>query len=199
MILTGPSIHEAFKREEIDIDPFDSARINPASYDLRLGDQVAVYTPEEDGRGGLAIQATVARRLLLDSRRRQNVTRHRMLPEGFIVEPGNLYLMHTAERIHTDRFVTVIDGKSSIGRLGLMVHVTAGYGDPGFDGQYTLEVTSIAHPVVVYPGMLFCQARFHALQRAADEDPQLYSGNYTGEASRGPVRSASWKQFDDSV
>jgi dCTP deaminase len=201
MILSGPAIVQACIGGEIEIDPYERARVNPASYDLRLGDQVAVYSAEEmplelsavyHPAAGVRTVEPVRRQL--DSRKRQNVTHARMDRTGFVVEPGRLYLMHTAERIHTDKYVTVIDGKSSIGRLGLMVHVTAGYGDPGFNGQYTLEVTSIAHPVVVYPGMLFCQARFHVMAG----DIQLYDGNYTSEASRGPVRSASWKQFDDS-
>lgn len=198
MILTGPAIQKAVENDAISIDPFDHARVNPASYDLRLGDQVAVYSAEEmtfDLAASyfplVGVRTLEPVRRLLDSRKRQNVTCALMDSSGFIVEPGRLYLMHTAERLHTDHYVTVIDGKSSIGRLGLMVHVTAGYGDPGFNGQYTLEVTSVAHPVVVYPGMLFCQARFHAILG----ERQLYQGNYTGDSSRGPVRSASYRQF----
>lgn len=190
MILTGPAIQGAVDRGEINIDPFDPARLNPASYDLELGELVSIYTPEESTVPFPAMQAPTCRRIL-DSARRQNVTVMRMTGDGFIVEPGNLYLMHTRERIHTRGYVPIIDGKSSIGRLGLLVHVTAGYGDPGFNGQYTLEVVALAHPVIVYPGMRFAQMRFHAMQGRLDP----YRGNYTGEDAMGPVRSASWRQF----
>lgn len=78
------------------------------------------------------------------------------------LEPRKLYLLHTAERVSTKAFVPVLDGKSSIGRLGICIHLTAGYGDPGFDGQYTLEVTCVI-PVRIYAGMRFCQMRFHTM------------------------------------
>jgi dCTP deaminase len=116
-----------------------------------------------------------------------------MSEHGFHIEPGRLYLMHTRERICTRKYVPIIDGKSSIGRLGVLVHVTAGYGDPGFDGQYTLEVTSIAHTVVLYPGMRIAQMRFHAIQ--GDVADYQERGSYTGADAVGPVRSASWRQF----
>lgn len=93
----------------------------------------------------------------------------------------------------------VLDGKSSIGRLGVQVHVTAGYGDPGFDGQYTLEVTSV-YPVRVYPGMRFCQMRFHTRDlgdQTVLKGPLLYAGSYEGETSRGPVPSMIWRQFEE--
>jgi len=98
--------------------------------------------------------------------------------------------MHTAERVFSNRFVPVLDGKSSIGRLGICVHLTAGYGDPGFNGQYTLEVTTV-YPVRVYPRMRFCQMRFHMIEG----EVQQYTGNYTGGSAMGPVASRCWKQF----
>ncbi len=196
MILTGPAIQAAIERGDVEIDPFDPARINPASYDLLLGSQVAIYTAEEldlsdDER--VCSDAATAPKGVLDSKKRQNLSCIRMSEDGFTVEPGRLYLMHTAERIHTRRYVPIIDGKSSIGRLGLTVHITAGYGDPGFNGQYTIEVVSLAHAVIVYPGMRFAQVRFHMTYPIPD---QLYQGNYTDESAMGPVRSASWCQFE---
>ena len=112
---------------------------------------------------------------------------------GFILMPGVGYLMHTHEKIHTDKYVPILDGKSSIGRLFCFVHVTAGYGDPGFDGQYTLEV-AVLQPLIVYPGMRFCQIRFHTL--VGDVDSYQKNGSYKGELAEGPIPSRSWKMFD---
>lgn len=197
MILSASDIAAAISFGHIEIDPYDQSRLNPASYDLTLGDEVAIYTAVERDDRELGLVRELGgrqKKRLLDSYVEQTISRFRMSPGGFVVEPGELYLMHTAERVHTRKYVSVLDGKSSIGRLGLLVHLTAGYGDPGFNGQYTLEVTSVAHPVRIYPGMRFCQMRFHTLQSSAPD--YRTQGNYTGEGAKGPVRSASWRQFD---
>lgn len=203
MILTGPSIQSAVENGLIRIDPFEPSRINPASYDLTLGDEVATYSATDRNISyatNLPVSGLESNKKLLDSARAQSICHARMAEAGFTIHPGRLYLMHTAEIIFTRKFVPVIDGKSSIGRLGLLIHCTAGYGDPGFNGQYTLEVTSVAHPVVVYPGMRFAQVRFHAHSETANDRQllQSYEGNYRGAAARGPVPSASWRQFEKS-
>lgn len=198
MILTGPEIESQVKAKKIQITPFDKKRVNPASYDLTLGDQVAIYT-EAVWTHDNSPSATLgdgshfrSKDCLLDAKRKLTLSTFDMDPkQGWILRPGILYLMHTAEIISTDDYVPIIDGKSSIGRLGIVVHLTAGFGDPHFSGQYTLEVTSI-HPVRVYPGMKFCQIRFHKMEGKV----RLYAGNYTGKAAMGPVASRSWKQFD---
>ncbi len=174
-ILSGPEIRRQVQLGRISIEPFRDDQVNPASYDLRLGDQLAWYIgPDLDAK-----------------REHQLVARERMAGEGFVLEPGRGYLMHTEEVVGTECYVPVLDGKSSIGRLFISVHATAGYGDPGFLGQYTLEVT-VTHPVRVYAGMRVCQIRFHELVG----ERLLYSGNYQGGASMGPVPSRSWRQFD---
>ena len=194
MILSGSAISFALDNGTIDIDPFDHELVNPASYDLRLGPEVAVYTATEQAWDRQSVHKRApSPKITLDAKREQLLTVVQMSPDGFEVEPGRLYLMHTAERVHTRCFVTQLGGKSSIARLGLVVHLTAGFGDPGFDGQYTLEVTSVAHPVVVYPGMRFCQVWFETMKGEPSDYRQ--TGNYTRENSRGPVRSASHKQF----
>lgn len=105
---------------------------------------------------------------------------------GWIIMPGVGYLMHTVERVHTDFYVPVLDGKSSIGRLFVQVHVTAGFGDAGYDGQYTLEVTS-QFPVIIYPGMKFCQMRFHVIKGKVLSYRD--TGHYQGEQAKGAVAS----------
>jgi len=184
-ILSGSAIRSAVDRGDIVIDPFDAKRVNPASVDLTLGTKIRTYR-------------AAAWTDVLDCKVNNPTDLAEMDHERgtFVLLPGHLYLMHTAERVRTDKYVPVLDGKSSLGRLGVQVHMTAGYGDPGFDGQYTLEVTAV-YQTRVYAGMRFCQMRFHTIWRAIDEFvPTLYNGNYTGEASMGPVPSRSWKQFE---
>lgn len=177
-ILTGPEIRRQVTLGRIFVSPWNPELLNPASLDLRLGNTVRIYT--KDAYGVRHIDARV------------EAPTNAWTFEVFTLEPGELYLMHTEERISTNRFIPVLDGKSSIGRLGICVHLTAGYGDPGFDGQYTLEVTTV-YPVQVYAGMRFCQMRFHTTVG----EPALYQGNYTGEHSTGPVPSRVWRQFKE--
>lgn len=226
-ILTGPEIVREVCAGNIHIEGFDTSRIhseddspmNPASYDLCLGSQVAVYKAvvalprsyEYDFAGSagpmnshsvaIASRDDIERHRgdliranpngVLDSKKENEVHVFLMNEErGWQVNPGVGYLMHTKEAVHTDKYVPIVDGKSSTGRLFVTAHVTAGYGDPGFDGEYTLEVVS-THRVVLYPGMRFCQIRFHT-----KVGKHLgYKGNYVGATSRGPVPSRSWKQF----
>lgn len=182
MILTGPEIRRQVELGEIEIDPFVPEHVNPASVDLTLGQKFLTFPQRLDM--AFVFVGT------LDSSRENEMEENWILPDGVVLVPNRLYLMHTAESLHTSKFVTCIDGKSSLGRLGILVHLTAGYGDTGFRGEYTLEV-AVVHPVRVYAGMRFCQARFHAVQGEVEQ----YAGNYTGEASRGPVASMSWRQF----
>lgn len=174
MILTGPAILSAVRAGDIEIEPFSNEQLNPASYDLRLGKQVLLY---EDAA-------------IMDSKKEHRTRRLTIDDDGFVLHPDTLYLMHTEERIFTGNYVPVIDGKSSIGRLGISIHQTAGYGDPGFDGQYTLEVTSL-HYVRLYAGMRIAQIRFHALLGGVVQ----YDGNYKESTAMGPVASRSWRQF----
>lgn len=201
-ILSGPEITNAVHREEIHITPFEPRLVNPASIDLRLGEGVAVYEdwvdcsaadygPHDifDGSGLASAQAHVH-----NIRQKAPIRGFKMNKrKGWVLHPGILYLMHTEEQICTTKYVPVLDGKSSIGRLGIQVHITAGFGDPGFDGQYTLEVIT-THPVRIYPGMRFCQMRFHEM-KGAFQDYQK-GGNYVRGAAKGAVASAAYKQFE---
>jgi dCTP deaminase len=180
MILSGRSIEHQIREGRIRIDPFEPSHLNPASIDLRLGDSVRIF-PFGLLRG----------RDVIDCKTPCRTIEMKIGPDGLVIYPRELCLMHTLERVWTDSYVPVLDGKSSIGRLGVQVHMTAGYGDPGFDGQYTLEVTSV-YPVRVYPGMRFCQMRFH---QWCGEGSELYRGNYNGETSMGPIPSMVHRQF----
>jgi dCTP deaminase len=229
-ILTGLEIVEQCRQGRISIigpngvNILDEARVNSNSYDLTLGDRVAVYSNVMNVRAcsllGLRkgiydhrdtelpadiLADAVKRRGVnlfvdperaLDAKQKLNVWEFKIDPGlGWLLKPGIGYLMHTVERVSTMSYVPVLDGKSSIGRLFLTVHVTAGYGDTGFDGQYPLEVVA-QYPTIVYPGMRFGQMRFHT--SVGDVTDYKSRGNYTGEASMGPVPSMDYRQFKSS-
>ncbi len=142
MVLSG---HEIKRRlgEDIIIDPFDESRLNPNSYNLTLHNELMVY--EE---------------VVLDMRKANRVRRMSIPHEGIVLQPNQLYLGRTAERTETHNLVPMIEGRSSIGRLGLFVHVTAGFGDVGFCGYWTLEMFAV-QPVRIYAGVAICQIFYH--------------------------------------
>ncbi len=183
-ILSGTAIRAAVARGDIQCEPFDPAMLNPASIDLTLGVEVAGYHIPQTYEVPKDLQ-------YIDARKEPKTGHHTMGPEGLILRLGLGYLMHTAERIGSTRYVPVLDGKSSLGRLFVQIHMTAGYGDPGFFGQWTLEVV-VVQPVRLYPGMRIAQMRFHSIEG----EVELYSGNYKDDAS-GPVASRAWRQFGD--
>lgn len=204
-ILTGNAIVNAVEAGDICIDPFDQKnvsfedRLNPASYDLTLGPKVAVYravttgdfkSPSDNHPAGYNLYPSSG---FLDAAKPNEVIEHTMEPgKPFYLRPGVGYLMHTTERIHTDKYVPIIDGKSSIGRLFVTCHITAGFGDAGFDGQYTLEVVAF-HPVLIYPGMRFCQMRFHTME--GEVVSYKKKGSYQGKLAEGPIPSQSYRMF----
>ncbi len=215
-ILADRSIRQAVLNGEIIIHPYNPAFVNPASYDLTLGDRVAVYkhwvrtvpssstlsplrSPNavEDGSRFSPIDLGP-----FDIKQKPEVETFTIDPQvGWVLKPGIGYLMHTRESVFTEDYVPVLDGKSSIGRLFTQVHITAGYGDPGFRGQYTLEVV-VTHPIRVYPGMKFCQIRFHTIasgtpMTAKPEKTYDKVGHYREEFAEGPIPSQAYKQWED--
>jgi dCTP deaminase len=181
-VLSGKEIETAIRTGEINISPFEVSQLNPASYDLTLGDEVTMYK---------GFHSSTDRLLdYLDPKKDNPTTSFKMGPEGYILKPGIGYLMHTKEVVGTNKYVPAIDGKSSIGRLFVLVHVTAGLGDPGFNGQYTLEVLT-TYPIRLYPGMRICQVRFFTIRGEID----LYKGHYQGDTAKGAVSSHAYEQF----
>lgn len=144
MILTGHEIRKQLGKD-IKIEPFQESRLNPNSYNLTLHDEIMTY--EE---------------VVLDMRKPNRVRRMAIPEEGLVLGPNQLYLGRTAERTETHNLVPMIEGRSSVGRLGLFVHVTAGFGDVGFSGYWTLELFAV-QPVRIYPGVEICQIFFHEL------------------------------------
>jgi dCTP deaminase len=136
MILTGPAIQSAVKRGDILLEPFDESDLNPNSYNYHLGNSLLVL-----GSGGKAL-----RKVSLSSR-------------GHVLKPGRVYLGATLERIGSDRYVTLLLGRSSIGRLGIFLNVTADLGHLGSCSHWTLELT-VVQRVRVYPHMKIGQVSF---------------------------------------
>ena len=156
MILSGREIARHIGKEIV-IEPFDPKRLNPNSYNLTLHNELLVYenTP-------------------LDMKR-PNPTRTLVIPEeGLELRPNTLYLGRTNEFTKTDGFVPMLEGRSSTGRLGLFIHVTAGFGDVGFAGYWTLEIFCV-QPIIIYPNAEVCQIYYHDIH--GDYDPYS-SGKY---------------------
>ncbi len=145
MILSGEMIRQKLG-SDIRIDPFEPRNLNPNSYNLTLHDEILTY--EE---------------VVLDMRKSNRVRRISIPPSGLVLNPNQLYLGRTIERTETHNLVPMIEGRSSIGRLGLFVHVTAGFGDVGFCGFWTLEMFAV-QPVRIYPGVAICQIFYHQIE-----------------------------------
>ena len=159
MLLSGDEIRNQRKLGNIEIQDFDEKRLGPNSYNLRLAPDILVYTE-----------------VILDPMR-ENRTRRLIIPkEGMVLKPGRLYLAKTMEYTRTRNLVPMLEGRSSVGRLGIFPHVAAGFGDAGFRGNWTLELTCV-QPVRVYPGMEICQIYYHTIKGKTNKE---YNGKYQG-------------------
>ena len=144
MILSGLEIKKNINHKII-IEPFDERRLNPNSYNLTLHNELLAYTDE-----------------ILDMREKNATQKILIPPEGFILSPGKLYLGRTEEYTRTEGYVPMLEGRSSIGRLGVSIHVTAGFGDVGFAGYWTLELSCV-QPVRIYAGVQIAQIYYHTI------------------------------------
>jgi dCTP deaminase len=156
MILSGLEIKSRLNSDII-IDPYDEKKINPNSYNLRLHDELMVYDNH-----------------VLDMKVRNTAHKISIPEEGILLEPNKLYLGRTLEYTETHGLVPMLEGRSSIGRLGLFVHVTAGFGDIGFCGYWTLEIFCV-QPIRIYAGIEVCQIYYHSV---AGEYESYKSGKY---------------------
>jgi dCTP deaminase len=169
------------------IDNYDPQHCGPNSYNLRLAPELKIYnllaTREMRHNVGSPCWGDsslkkVAELSELDMAQ-DNPTTTRIIPkEGVVLLPGCLYLGLTWEYTETFNCVPYIDGRSSVGRLGLSVHVTAGAGDVGFCGRFTLELT-VVHPLRVYAGARICQIKYYSI--STNHVP--YAGKYQGDRS----------------
>ncbi|MDX1961480.1 MAG: dCTP deaminase [Leptospiraceae bacterium] len=174
MILTGKEIKKKMEEGSIKIEPYEEKLLNPNSYNLRLHDELMVY--EE---------------FPLDMKKPPKTKKISIPENGYKLEPGILYLGRTLEFTETHALVPMLEGRSSIGRLGMFVHVTAGFGDVGFKGFWTLEI-SVIHPLIIYPNVQICQIFYHTVEGDITE---YSSGKYQGNT--GIQASLLYKDFSN--
>lgn len=172
MILSGKEILKHMGKEII-IEPFDKKRINPNSYNLSLANELLIYDND-----------------ILDMKK-PNPTQKIAIPEeGLLLKPNILYLGRTNEFTSTKSYVPMLEGRSSTGRLGLFIHITAGFGDVGFSGYWTLEIFCV-QPIKIYPNVQICQIYYHDI----DGEYDLYnSGKYQNNSGIQP--SLMYKDFE---
>jgi dCTP deaminase len=171
VIITGKQILKEMRRGNIHIDPYDPERLNPNSYNLRLHNKLLVL---KDG--------------MLDMREESSYDEVEIQESGYLLEPGRLYLGRTVEYTETRKHVPMLEGRSSIARLGIFIHATAGFGDIGFSGYWTLEI-SVIQPVVIYPYVEICQIYYHTIKGKFEE----YVGKY--QRNEGIQVSQIWKEL----
>lgn len=161
MILSGKEIQSRLNKDII-IEPFSPSQINPNSYNLRLHQDLLMYDEP-----------------ILDMKKNHQFKNIIIPEEGLILEPGKLYLGRTVEYTKTDNLVPMLEGRSSIGRLGLFIHITAGFGDVGFAGYWTLEMYCV-QPIRIYPNVEICQIFYHTIEGAYERYVSNKYQNNTG-------------------
>ena len=175
MILSDCAILEAIEVGDIVLDPFDRSCLGTNSYDVHLGKYLACYLDD-----------------VLDARRHNKVERLEIEDSGIELHPGQTYLGVTEEYTETRRYVPFLEGKSSVGRLGIDIHATAGKGDVGFCNHWTLEI-SVAQPVRVYAGMPIGQLIYFRVEGEVSVDYASKSSAKYNKRTPFPVESMMWK------
>lgn len=173
-MLSGNEIFEQIQNGNIVIDPFNKEQLNPNSYNLTLGEELIVYTEDV-----LDIKKDNAYKIL------------KIPKEGYTLVPGEIYVAKTIEYTETRGFVPQISGRSSIGRVGLSVHITAGLGGNGYKGNWTLSL-NCTRPLKIMAGMQLCQIYFYKI---IGEETKFYNGKYTNKGEL--FASKSFKEFEN--
>lgn len=186
MILSDASILEEIAAGRIVIDPFDPTCVQPSSVDLHVDPRFRVFAN--------------SRYPYIDVRREMPDLTDLVEvgpDEPFILHPGEFVLGSTAERVKIpDDLVARLEGKSSLGRLGLLIHSTAGYVDPGWDGYLTLELSNVANlPITIYPGMKIGQVSFFRLSSPAAHPYGSEGTKSKYQGQRGPTPSRFFEEF----
>jgi dCTP deaminase len=185
MVLSDATIARYLAEGRIEIDPYDPGLLQPSSVDVRVDRYFRVFRN--------------SRYPFIDVKQEQEDLTELVKVDGdpFILHPGEFVLGSTLERIKLpDDVVARLDGKSSLGRLGLLIHSTAGFIDPGWDGNVTLELSNVANlPITIYPGMKIGQLSFVQMT-----EPSLnpYGSDSLGskyQGQQGPTPSRYWRNF----
>jgi dCTP deaminase len=189
MVLSDRTIRRLIAEGRIGIEPFDQSLIQPSSVDVRVDRRFRVFRNSRYPYIDVKIEQEDLTELVEAG------------DEAFILHPGEFVLGSTLERVMLpDDVVGRLDGKSSLGRLGLLIHSTAGFIDPGWDGHVTLELSNVANlPITIYPGMKIGQLSFVQLSEPA-ETPYgagVLGSKYQGQ--QGPTPSRYWKNIEDET
>ena len=171
MILSGLEIEKNLGKNII-IEPFNRSQLNSNSYNVRLHNKLLIY-----------------KKKTLDMKKPNETKEIIISEEGYKLEPNELYLGRTLEYTTTKNFVPMIEGRSSIGRLGIFIHITAGFGDVGFSGYWTLEIFCIK-PIIIYPNVEIAQLYYHTIDGEYEE---YNSGKYQNNTDVQP--SMLYKDF----
>ena len=177
MILSDKKILEGLDKGEIVIDPFRREDLGTNSYDVHLGAFLAIYKDR-----------------ILDAKKHNEVEHFEIPEDGFVLQPGTLYLGVTEEYTETHNSVPFLEGKSSVGRLGIDIHATAGKGDVGFSNTWTLEI-SCTQPVRVYAGMPIGQLIYFQVEGEIENYYNKKSNAKYNTRTVRPVESMMWKNF----
>ena len=175
MILSDRSILEAITKNDIVIDPYDRNCLGTNSYDVHLSKFLACYIDE-----------------IIDAKKHNEVEHFEIPEEGIVLNPGKKYLGSTEEYTETRKYVPFLEGKSSVGRLGIDIHATAGKGDVGFCNHWTLEI-SVSQPVRVYAGMPIGQLIYFKVDGEVEVDYASKSSAKYNQRTAKPVESMMWK------
>ncbi len=175
MILSDKKILEAIDSGQIVIDPYRPDCLGTNSYDVHLGKYLALYKDQ-----------------VLDARRHNEINRFEIPEEGFVLHPNTLYLGVTEEYTETHNSVPFLEGKSSVGRLGIDIHATAGKGDVGFCNTWTLEI-SCTQPVRIYAGMPIGQLIYFMVEGDIENYYNKKKNAKYTERTTMPVESMMWK------
>lgn len=162
-MLNSKEITESVELGNITIDPFDPKQVGPNSYDVRLGESMCRVVPNA--------------LLFTSTRKPGKVKPCKRFMGGFLLWPGRVYLGHTMERVGSNYFVPCLHGRSSVARHGLMVHLTAGFGDVGFLAQWVLEIVNCnPFPVMLFPGDRVAQFSFDRVAWGGKKYDSTYQG-----------------------
>lgn len=191
MILSDKQLKAATYDGDIKIEPFDDNSLGSNSYDVHLNDTLLTYAAV-DGRWWQKLgRFLTGKPRVLDAKKDNEVRVHKIGKNGFVLRPHVLYLASTVEYTETRKYVPFLDGKSSIGRLGMWIHCTAGRGDVGFMNHWTMEIV-VVHPLRVYAGMPVGQL-IYFMTGLVDRDYSTKGGNYNDRDSM-PQPSRLWKK-----
>ncbi len=175
MILTDKEILRAIEQKDIVIDPYNPSSLGTNSYDVHLGHYLACYESR-----------------VLDAKKHNQIQEILIPEEGFVLQPGTLYLGVTKEYTETHAHVPFLEGKSSVGRLGIDIHATAGKGDVGFCNTWTLEISCV-QPVRIYAGMPIGQLIYFEVKGDVENYYNKKKNAKYIHRTNKPVESMMWK------